>query len=235
MNKLLIFFLLCISCMNPKETNSSSTQLPKSKKNTLPTPNRVRLDKKDFKISQELQYSLSIYKYEVENAHKYDSTGSDHKYFLQVNNSDSIEIASFEWESVELKGVYDNDFNQTCFVYWNDSITFVCVPVYGAFELYPIVKRNNAYFIKKDGSSINTLITLNLFVIDTKRRLAFVPRTRAHGFENGQIETWAYHDKKNKWTILSARFFYDPITKKEIFPDFSDKEIVKRVLKEFKY
>lgn len=236
MNKLLIFFLLCVSCINPKERGNTATLLVENKKNTLPTPDGVCLDKKDFKISQELQYSLSIHdKYDIENTHKYDSIGSTHKYFLQVNNVDSIEIAAFEWESVELKGVYDRELNQASFVHWNDSITFVCVPVYGAFELYPVVKRNNAYFIKKDGASINTLGTLSLFVIDTKRRLAFVPRTRAHGFDNGQIETWRYNDKKNKWKMLSARFFIDPTTKKEIFPDFSDQEIVKRVLKEFKY
>jgi hypothetical protein len=235
MNKILIFFIIFSSCFNQKSKNYSTNDSSASNTKSFETFSQVLLDEISFKISENIKYSLILYQDVAKPLAKHDPTGSSHKYYLKVNSTDSIEIGPFEWEMGDFRGLFDENIILNRFVNWNDSTVFIAVPTYGATILYPIVKRTGQYFIKKYGPSHNSLISFDYFIVDTKRRLVFVPRTRAHGFENGQIETWKYNDKKNKWTMLSTRFFIDSTTKEEIFPDFSDEEIVKRVLKEFKY
>jgi hypothetical protein len=236
-NIILVFAFLAACSRNKDKIKSNPATVNRSDSISIPVTNKGILDKISFKINDGLNYSITV----LDDDHIYrgpegkDSIFIGYSVFFKVNETDSVMIDALGWEGIDSENIYDENVTLKRCIPWNDSTIFIAVPVYGATELYPVVKRNGQYFIKKYGPPQNILTSFNLFIVDTKRRLAFVPRTRAHAFENGQIETWRYNDKKNKWTMLSARFFIDPITKKEIFPDFYEEEIVKRVLKEFKY
>ncbi len=236
----IIFVLAFLAdCSGKKDKTISNPDIVNSVDSTaVSVADNVILDKISFKINNRLSCSITV----CDDDYVYrDPAGKDslfigYSVYFKVNETDSITIDLTGFEEVDSTNIYDENVTRKRYITWNDSTIFIAVPVYGATRLYPVVERNGQYFIKKYGSPQNNILTsFDLFLVDTKRRLVFTPITRAHGFDNGKIRTWRYNDKKNKWTMISARFFYDPITKEEIFPDFYDKEIVKRVLKEFKH
>jgi hypothetical protein len=235
MNKALLILLFFSLCCEPKSTNTPIGNFSIHNSNLLDTFSRVLLDEKTFSISDSFKYSIVLYQNTTDALGAHDSSGLSHQYYLKVNGTDSVQIAPFEWEMIDFKGVFDESLLLNRYIDWNDSTVFIAVPSYGATVLYPAVKRNGQYFIKKYDPPQNTLTSFNYFIVDTQRQLVFVPRTRAHGFDNGQIETWKYNGKENKWTMLSTHFFYDPVTKEKIFPNFEDEAIVRRVLKMFQY